>query len=204
MRFKIISLISILFLFVSVIPASSQGTDESQMKNLSVILFPIGLALGYYSGEVEYRLSPNLSIPFEIKYLSFGVGDDWNFESLGIGPGLRYYPAGEGMKGVFVGPYLNYLSQSKTFKYTYNPLTGETREAGISNSGISIAAWFGYRVLAGPVVIEFSTGFGYYAVSEAEVTYKDYLGVTHTETYSGTGASGFGWTGLGIGVGFAF
>ncbi len=172
-----------------------EGTD----KNFSVTVFPIGMAFSYYSFEAEFKLSQELSLPLEIKVFA-PSSSSWDTTFLSIGPGLRFYPAGNGLQGVFVAPYVSFLSASFEYEYLYD--TGDYRKASGSAAGFSLSAWFGYRILAGPVLFEFSTGFGFYSIS-GEVTYKNSTGLTRTEEYSGM-YSGFTWNGLGLGVGFAF
>ncbi len=203
MKLRNIFISSILVLLIAIAPVlvRDAGAEGEEDKTFSMTLFPVGLAFSYYSFELEYKLSQNTSIPLEIKIFSPDV-TGWDLSFLSIGPGFRYYPAGEGMQGVFVGPYVSFLSYSMNYEYRY--AIGDIREVSASAAGVSIAAWFGYRVLAGPVVIEFSTGFGFYAISGLEVEYKDSLGVTHKQEFTGTGGSGFGWSGIGLGVGFAF
>lgn len=191
--------IFICVLLISAVPILAQEEE----KSFSITMYPLGLVLGYYSGELEFKLSPNISIPLEIKYLSLTIGEQWHYGAFAGGPGFRYYPAGEGMQGVFVGPYLNYLNTS--IEYTYTDIwTGEEKKVTGSASGVSLTAWFGYKIISGPIVIEFSTGVSLTMMSDLQAEYEDSKGVKYTVDYTGTGGAGAGWAGLGLGIGFAF
>ena len=84
MRHSKVLVVLLISLLVLSFQVRAEGEED---KVFSVMLYPIGLALGYYSTELEYRFAPNMSIPLEIKYLDLDIGgvsniiqDSWKYK----------------------------------------------------------------------------------------------------------------------------
>ncbi|MDD5065703.1 MAG: DUF3575 domain-containing protein [bacterium] len=195
-------LVLILAFILCTLPVLLLGEEISKENpaQFTVTFYPMGLIIGYYSFEAEYKLSPNLGLPVEIKYLSWDL-DDWKFSAFSGGPGIRYYPAKEGLTGLFAGLYLNYMSATVKYSYLDNYVAKETEG---SASGLAFNMWFGYKMISGPILVEVSTGVALSMIGDVKVEYTDAENNKQSKTYSGRAGSGFSWAGLGIGIGLAF
>lgn len=118
---------------------------------LMVLMFenPIIQAFGgppyvvYLSVEAEYNFNRYLSFASEIRYLYTpeyrpkGFGDSDRIvsssHSYAVGPGLRFYPEGEGMDGMYCASYYQVLLGTSQHGL-YNPLSYRY-----------LTAWLGYR-----------------------------------------------------------
>lgn len=116
----------------------------------------------YLSGEVEYKFNKYFSFPVELRYIrfhynNFFTDDEKTFNLFSAGPGLRFYPEGKGIKGVFIGHYIQFIyGCNKGMKD--NKEFNDSGYIGLQDHYIS-TTWVGYRWMFKRVHLEASYGF---------------------------------------------
>lgn len=118
-----------------------------------------------FSLEVEHRLNSYFSIPAEIRVIAMDTKDAY-VNMLGLAPGIRFYPAGEAMKGLFFGHYIQFVFGRAD---GFNNMDNYDRiYFGLPHEYIS-TTWIGYRFLFTDFHFELSIGFAaFYPIENRE------------------------------------
>jgi hypothetical protein len=110
----------------------------------------------YVSAEAEYKLNRFFSIPVEVRYFR-AKHTEWiltqtevSMELFMVGPGLRLYPQGIGIRGAFIGHYIQFMYSSEKKKFNKDIFgegavdENESGYDGLPGNYLSFT-WIGYR-----------------------------------------------------------
>ena len=79
--------------------------DEKPAHSVGLFANPLGLALGYYGGEVDVPVSRHVAIGGEVQY--YALGDTTAF---GAGAGVLVFPTKETFEGLYLYPRVSYAN----------------------------------------------------------------------------------------------
>lgn len=124
----------------------------------------------YISAEMEYKLNRFLSLPAEMRYYHFTFDEILSDNVISvnifaIGPGLRLYPQGVGMKGFFIGHYIQFMFGNISGSKDFDEIN-KSVYVGLPKYYLS-TTWLGYRWQFDSFHFELSAGvLGYFPVTE--------------------------------------
>jgi hypothetical protein len=169
---------------------SPQKEDDWSHKKYSFTIYPFHTLwflpsvfgdddekLLYISLENEIVISRYFSFACEYRYVGYS-----DVTAAFASPGMRIYPDGKGINGLFFGLYYEGL-----FGYYHHD---NNKFFSLGNKALLLSSWFGKRWTWDSVHLELGTGIAFLK------TYKD------SEIYDDLPS--FFWTGISAGIGFAF
>jgi hypothetical protein len=161
----------------------------AEQKGTSVTFNPVGFLFGQLV-EVNLGVTPSLSVPVGGSYLGYKTGDD-EFSFTRFGGGLRYYWAGNGVNGWYIGGLLTYNTIS--VETTANQLVGGTivkYTGSASASAVGYGALIGYQSIWGNgFTLDTGIGIQQLTTPDIDVEVKNSVGAKMTETVEGVSVS---------------
>lgn len=189
--------------------------DDGTGKRGSLTLFPVTTILGtfaagtagskgeygyLFSMEGEYSLGKKISLTYDFRYAAVRYGSDWDTNEYVkktyciTGPGIRYYPAGNALQGMFLGLYEEWYIYNKRRESSIRSYSS------IASRGLVSTVWVGYRAVAAKRFFwELSTGVMFYNLRETRKT-PDTAGYHSEQKWK----RGFFPAGIGFGTGIYF
>jgi hypothetical protein len=118
MRKIFLLLIAIITMGTSVLAHSN--TDEQESKN-TIKVNTLSLLVGSGSIFYEREIAPNSSLQLGTLYMNYKISD-FRYTGLILTPEYRFFPRGNAINGMYVGPYLriqNYSASVSSDKVNY-------------------------------------------------------------------------------------
>lgn len=177
-KILIISLVLVTLSFTSAF-AVQRGT--------SITANPLGLLFGIFNLEANFSVAPNLSVPVSGMYFGYSTTDgdnEWDFQLIGLGVGLRYYWQKKAVNGWYLGAVLNYNNATVDLE-TEHIATGETVTGDSTASAISYGFLIGYQsIWDSGFTLDFGLGAQLLTLPDFDVEVKK-GGVTEKKEYDG-------------------
>lgn len=127
---------------------SGSTTGDSKAASINVRVSPLGLLIGYFNVDVDFKIGDQWTIGPTLSYWSFDTGSDSVFrtgrvESKSIGARANWYQKGVFQDSLYFSPVLQFISAT---------FTGTSRSSGASissSASLPVASalvgyhWFG-------------------------------------------------------------
>lgn len=169
-----LSIFFLLLVLLCVTPIHAQTT---------ITVHPITLLGGGLSGDIEESVGAQMTLNLQGTWAQRKLSSSDTVSVAGVAAGFRNYPEGKAHRGIYIGPYVAYVS-----------LSGSSHGSSVSASVVGAGIQVGYKQITESRFV-YDIGVAFARPIMTTVTAG---GISETEA---GGLVGFGF---GIGLGYAF